>query len=76
MREFRAYMWVDGDLTVYIRNEGESDSAWVLAGRVKFEDRFGAKGGVEPTAQKLGLTPLKGPERDRLNQELAYPREW
>ena len=75
MREFRAYEYVDGDITVYVREEGQGDDAWTKAGVVK----FGEVKHAGLVMDRLGLTGPTGHtslELDRLSDELAMPRRW
>jgi hypothetical protein len=73
MREFMGYEYVDGDITIYVREEGEDDSKWTKAGVVKWGE-VRAPGLV---MRKLGLTGPGGEldvELNRLGQELSWPR--
>jgi len=71
MREFRAYEYVDGDLRIYFRREGQNDSQWHDAGLVRFERRGQVT--VPALARSLGLD-LNGVETQRLANELFNPR--
>jgi hypothetical protein len=74
MREFRGFESPGGDVTVYVREEGQDDSQWRNAGVVPFE----IVTGLQPTlgtARHLGLEqPLSDTEASRLFGELAWPR--
>jgi len=72
MREFRGFEYVDGDIRVYVRLEGEDDSAWQELGVIKFDEPRQ----IEGVAKRLGLEDMQGIELARLSDELAMPRRW
>ena len=76
MREFRAYEWVDGDLTVYVRQEGQGDDAWRPAGIVRYQNRPQAGRTVRVVAEQIGVRELTQPEYDALAAEMFNPRRW
>jgi len=72
MREFRGFEYVDGDLKVYAREEGQGDDAWRELGVIKFDESRQ----IEGVAERLGLEDMQGIELARLSDELAMPRRW
>lgn len=75
MREFRGIEFVDGDIKIYVREEGEGDDGWREAGVV----RFGEVRQAGLVMERLQLTPPGGArslELERLQAELSWPRRW
>lgn len=75
MREFRGYEYVDGDIRVYWREEGEDDSQWKEAGVIKFGE-VRAPGLVMDRFGLTGPTGHLDTELARLQDELRMPRRW
>ena len=69
MREFRGYEYVDGDIRIWVREEGQDDRDWKEVGMVLFEEPRR----VEDVAKALGLE-LTEVEAQRLGSELVWPR--
>jgi len=74
-KEFRAYEYVDGDLTVYVREQGQGDDAWKRAATVKFSERGQLPAQVVLVETRMGIV-LDENEIKGLLQELAWPRRW
>ena len=72
MREFLGHEYVDGDIVIRVREEGQDDSAWEKVGTV----RFGARRQIEQVATSLGLIGMTSTELARLGAELHNPRRW
>lgn len=76
MREFRAFEYVDGDLKIYVREEGEGDDAWRELGMVPFKD-IGKLKSCVAVSEYLGLKPAATlTEGQSLWQEFTNPRRW
>lgn len=73
MREFMSREWVDGDVTIFVREEGQEDAWWTKVGVVPSSERHRSVGNI---AECLGLEDMDGTELTRLNDELANPRRW